>query len=344
MSASRSQSAPSSDREALEATSLWFVKHGLPYFVPEERGAAGAALRSRRTVVTVALTVVVALAAGVPLAWRLGDAALAPATLVLMVGLAMLVYAATALRARPIAMWAVARTLGSLRLLLPLATRALPLLLLFVTFLFINAEVWQVSATLDGAVLWVTVMLFAFVAVAFLLVRLPEELVRADDERGPDRLVEACAGTPLESRARDLVEGTEEAELHGSAQVHGFERANLLLVLVIAQSVQVLLLSVSVFGFFMVFGGIVMTEPVQESWTGHQTTSLPLLDNLSVELVQVSVFLAAFSGLYFTVYAVTDEAYRDQFFTDVKKELGRAVGVRAVYLALRRRSDAPAEP
>ena len=28
--------------------------------------------------------------------------------------------------------------------------------------------------------------------------------------------------------------------------------------------------------------------------------------------VQVSIFLAAFSGLYFTVYAVTDEVYRKQ--------------------------------
>ena len=48
----------------------------------------------------------------------------------------------------------------SLRMLFPMVTRALPLLLLFMTFLFINAEVWQVSATLDGGVLWVTVLLF----------------------------------------------------------------------------------------------------------------------------------------------------------------------------------------
>ena len=38
------------------------------------------------------------------------------------------------------------RTFGSLRTLLPMMTRALPLLLLFVTFLFINAEVWQVAS------------------------------------------------------------------------------------------------------------------------------------------------------------------------------------------------------
>jgi len=329
-----------SDPEAREATALWFVKHGLPYFVPEEREAARSALRSRRTPVMLVLTVLVALAASVPLAWLLGDAAAAPAMLLSLVGVASLFYAATALRARPIAGWAVGRTLRSVRLLLPLATRALPLLLLFVTFLFINAEVWQVAATLDGGVLWMTVMLFAAVAVAFLLVRLPEELDHVDVEMGPERMVEACRHTPLEARAQDLVGQTDGDELRESTRVQGFERANLLLVLVIAQSVQVMLLSLSVFGFFMVFGGLVMKKSVQQSWTDQERVhSLPYLSNLSVELVQVSVFLAAFSGLYFTVYAVTDEAYRDQFFTEVKHELDRAVGVRAVYLALRRRGD-----
>ena len=32
-----------------------------------------------------------------------------------------------------------------------MATRALPLLLLFITFLFINTEVWQVAANLGRA-------------------------------------------------------------------------------------------------------------------------------------------------------------------------------------------------
>ena len=70
--------------------------------------------------------------------------------------------------------------------------------------------------------------------------------------------------------------------------------------------------------------------------------ALPYATNLSVELLQVSVFLAAFSGLYFTVYAVTDETYRDQFFTEIKAELERAVGVRAVYLAARGDANAAA--
>ncbi len=55
-------------------------------------------------------------------------------------------YALQSLRAQVIAGWALRRAFRSLGLLLPLLTRALPMLLLFITFLFINAEVWQVAS------------------------------------------------------------------------------------------------------------------------------------------------------------------------------------------------------
>ena len=42
-----------------------------------------------------------------------------------------------------------------------MATRALPLLLVFMPFLFINAEVWMMSAYLDGGCCGLTVLLFS---------------------------------------------------------------------------------------------------------------------------------------------------------------------------------------
>ncbi len=330
----------SDDAAALHATERWFVQHGLPYFVPEQREAARRALHSRRTLAMLAFTALVALAGGILLAALLGQAALAPAVLMLLVGLALLGYGATTLRARPIASFAVMRTLGSLRLLLPLATRALPLLMLFITFLFINAEVWQLAASMGGATLWLTVMLFGLFAVLFLFVRLPEELDSVDAQLDATRLAEACRRTPLEGRAHHAV---DSQDARSRATVTGFERANLILVLVIAQAVQVFLLSLCVFAFFMMFGALVMDDGVQLAWTQREALrNAPVLTHLSLELFQVSVFLAAFSGLYFTVCAVTEEAYRDQFFTQVKHELDRSVGVRAVYLALREHSETPA--
>ena len=87
----------------------------------------------------------------------------------------------------------------------------------------------------------------------------------------------------------------------------------------------------------MVFGSMVMNPGIVENWTGETVRVMPLpwLQNITTELVQVSVFLAAFSCLYLTVSTVTDDIYRAQFFGSVLAELERAVGMRAVYLALR---------
>ena len=52
---SEQPTAPPHDAEALRATERWFVQHGLPYFVPEEREAARSALHSRRTLLTLVL-------------------------------------------------------------------------------------------------------------------------------------------------------------------------------------------------------------------------------------------------------------------------------------------------
>ncbi len=311
----------------------WFVDHGLPWFVPERRAAAGRALHSRHILVGLAVIVALGLAIGLLLAWVTDEASLAPATLMTLVGVAALAYAGAQLGAWPMARWAVRRTFASLRLLFPMITRALPLLLVFMTFLFINAEVWQVAATLDGGLLWVTVLLFAGCALGFLLVRLPDELDRVDREVDAARLVALAQGTPLEGYARTLAE--REGRIREPTEIHGLERTNLLVVLTVVQALQVLLLAVSVFVFFVLFGAVVMTHTVQQAWVQGEIHALPWASNLSVELLQVSVFLAAFAGLYFTVYAVTDETYRDQFFTQLKAELDRALGVRTVYLAAR---------
>jgi len=322
--------------DPLVDTEAWFLQHGLPYFVPEERQAARSGLRLGRTVPLVLLIGLAAAGAGWALALVSDEFSFAPATLVTLGLVAAFWYALTALRARPILTWALHRTFGSLRTLLPMMSRALPLLLLFVTFLFINAEVWEVAAGLDGGELWLVALLFGVLAGGFLLVRLPEEVDRTDDHVDEALLLSACRGTPLEERCRDLVEDPD-ADPASYAEVTGFERWNLVLVLLVIQAAQVLLLACSVFLFFLLFGAMVMEPEIVSGWTGGTPHHLPGLSNVSVELVQVSVFLASFSSLYLTVSTVTDETYRAQFFGSVVEEMERAVGVRAVYLALRDR-------
>lgn len=319
------------ERTEVEA---WFLDHGLPYFVAEERASARAGLRPRRLVTLVLMLLV--LGAGAGLAAYLSDTyAAGPALWLSVGGLALLWYATTALRARPILAFALSRTLGSLRYVAPMASRALPLLLVFVTFLFVNAEAWQMTSNLPFGLLWSTVMLMFGLAVLFLLVRLPEEVDRVDDAVDDDFVVRTCAGTPLEAASRDVA-ADPSVDPQDHAEVTGFERWNLILVLLVIQSVQVLLLSTTVFVFFMLFGSLVMETETQLAWTQLTTLDeVPGLSHVTWSLLKVSLFLASFSGFYFTVSAVTDDTYRRQFFSVVESQLERAVGMRAVYLATR---------
>jgi hypothetical protein len=331
-----------SDQAALRARSeAWFTAHGLPYFVDDTRHDVRARLRRGRLLRVLGVLVLLGAAVGVAVGlWR-DDVPTGVTAGLQVVVLGALVHGFVSLRASSIVAWGVRRTFGELRLLFPLVTRALPLLLLFVTFLFVNADVWRVSSTLDGSVMWLTVALFTAVTVAFLLVRLPEELAVFDRDLDPAVVVAGTRGTPLEEYARGYAD-TPAAHRAVDDDVVGLQRANLVLMLLMAQLVQVLLLSLALFGFFVVFGLLIIEPGIVAEWIEARPTSVSWFPRASVELVQVSVFLAAFSGLYFTVYAVTDEVYRTQFFTTTVRELQRAVAARAAYRALVRYSEDPA--
>lgn len=292
------------DRAEAEA---WFLAHGLPYFVDDLREHVRRRLATGRLLVVAVVGVLIAVPAGIGAGWWTGQVSAGISVGATVLLLVAALYAGRALQVRRIATWALRHTFASLELLFPLATRALPMLLLFVTFLFINTEVWMVASALDGGTLWGAVLLFAAMALGFLVVRLIEEVDRLDDQVG-------------------------RAELGDEADVVGLQRANLVLVLLITQAFQVLLLALAVFAFFIVFGAVAMDEGVLEKWIEGPLTYPWGIRPISLELVQVSVFLAAFSGLYFAVFAVTDETYRREFFADVLGELEQALRVRVGYL------------
>ena len=157
----------------------------------------------------------------------------------------------------------------------PLVTRALPLLLLFTTFLFINTEVWQVASSLPRSILWTAVLLFAAVAVAFLLVRLPEELDGVTERIGDGgaRAQRAPAGEPAAraaGRPRRSRCWRSRSRSSGSSWSSGWSRSSR---------------TSSRPG-----SG---TAPTARYWgVGGLDVRLPV----SNELFQVSIFLAAFSG------------------------------------------------
>jgi hypothetical protein len=317
------------ERAAAEA---WFAHHGLPWFVDEVRADVG----DRLSKLPIAAVGVVAIAVGIGTGLAV-NASPAPTYAVVSgitaVGLAVLVYSLIALHATPIARWALRRALGSLGLLLPLATRALPILMLFITFLFVNTEVWQVASALHGGKLWAAVLCFAAVATGFMVPRMAQELDEFDDRVQLEQVLAATANSPLSAAAQRIAKA--DVDLPHQAQVTGLQMVNLVLVLAIAQAVQVFLLVVAVFLFFLAFGVLTIEPSVIASWVGDGHPDYPPGPHLvSLELLHVSLFLAGFSGLYFTVVAITDELYRREFFTVIMDELARAVGMRVVYRML----------
>nr|MCW2727454.1 hypothetical protein [Aeromicrobium sp.] len=319
--------------ETAREIEAWFDDHGLPYFTGDHADTVEGWLSSKRIVAVIALIIGVSVASGVVVGAVLADRGSLGTVVGVLVFLVLLgLFAGRLLRMGTMLRWAVRRTFGSLGLMFPLLTRALPLLLLAVTFLFINAEVWQVAALMSRHVLWIAVAFFAAIAAVFLLVRLPEEVRQVERDVAGERVAECCAGTPAAEAAR-LVTAVPP-------DLPRFARANLVLVLLFNQAIQVLLLTLGLFAFFVVFGSLTIPDSTVTAWTGEPVTDLPswLGSHIPVtnELWQVSLFLSAFAGLYFTVYAVTDETYRSQFFAGVSSELEQAVAVNAVYVSLSR--------
>jgi len=244
------------------------------------------------------------------------------------------VYLVTSYGIIPMTRWALGQMFRQLGAVAGLLARALPLLLLFSVTLFINTEVWQVAASLDGPLLGITTALFVGVGLLFLFSRLPGELKQLRHDVRPDGVVGACVGTPMEAVAADLADRTDLPALTRRQQ------GNVLLVLLFSQAVQVVLVTVVMGAFFLALGLLTVREPVILTWVGELGSTQHLFAQtvagheivLTRALLNVSIFLAVFSGFYFTVYAVIDPTYREQFFDGIVGEVRQAMGVRAVYL------------
>ncbi|MGQ0434766.1 MAG: hypothetical protein ACT452_20445 [Microthrixaceae bacterium] len=249
------------------------------------------------------------------------------------------IYGVTSYGLLPLTRWALAKTGRELGAVAGLLGRALPLLLLIQIVLFINTEMWQVADGFDGRYLSAVILLFFVIGVTFLLTRLPRELGRLATFATPEELEDQIAGTPAEGM------GTVSEAVGDPVALSRRQRGNVLLVALFSQGLQVVLVTLLLGAFYVAFGLLTITPEVMESWLGHDGDLLVhfgLLGRdlrLTAELLKISAFLAAFSGLYFTVVLVTDATYREEFFDEILVELRQTFAVRAVYLAARRRQS-----
>ncbi|HEX6353394.1 hypothetical protein [Actinophytocola sp.] len=231
--------------------------------------------------------------------------------------------------------WGLRKAVAELSTVGRMATKALPLLVLVVIFAFFSAEMWQVAEALPRWRLWLVVALFGVLGVLFMAARLDEELKKMIDKVANDKvddLATVLRDTPL---AGAVASGPIDALPLGRR-----ERANVTLVLFVAQLLQILVLTVLVFCVLVALGALAIDGPVIDSWVGDgkskvSGTLFKIYLPLPAVLVQVSLFLAAFSGLYFAASAATDQHYREAFFEPLLADVRVSLAARQVYLARR---------
>jgi len=240
----------------------------------------------------------------------------------------------------PMSRWAVGQMISQITHLAPLALKSLPLVLLFSAFLFLNAEMWQVANDMTALAFVGVGTLVLGIGAAFVLTsvrRISIDLACFENWGEVDRL---CAGTPI----HDIGPMQPDPPMRPEAPLSRQARWNVMLRLFVAQSTQILLVSLVTVVFYVVFGLLVVREDTMLQWTtaGELTRSGDWLLRFEIlghgyvftrQLLVVASFIGLVSGLQFTVQVLTDTGYRREFAEHMTTSTRRAMAVRARYLA-----------
>jgi hypothetical protein len=231
----------------------------------------------------------------------------------------------------PMARWAIVESVQQLGGLARLMARSLPLVLVFSMFIFLNAELWQVADDFTGTYFWVSVGVLASVGSLFVLLRLPKEVQALREFDSWQDVCEVLADSPLEPEHADGLAGKPDPP-----PLTRQDWFNVGLVWVFSQAVQILLVGLAVGVFYVVFGVFTVRSSTIEQWTESDISVLWQINErliISLELLKVAGFIAAFSSLQFAVSAVTDDTYRDEFLGELVDDVRESFAVRALYLA-----------
>ncbi|MFM9036340.1 MAG: hypothetical protein ACKOJ9_01455 [Actinomycetota bacterium] len=251
------------------------------------------------------------------------------------------IYVLAAFAVGQLIIWAVRSSVRQFAILGRLLVRALPQLLLFTVFLFINAEVWQVAGTLGGLPYVIGIAIFFVLGAVFVLSGVQKTIDGLDDFDSTDEVIALIEGTPAEGLD---VPGPESDPLNRG------EKLDLILVSTFSQAVQITFVAVALTGFFVTFGFLAIPLATQSGWMATDdvrvlfTLTLSGRDLVLTEsLLRVAGFLGAFIGMYFTVVLSTDDKYRKDFAQDIDPDIHRSIAVRLAYRHAHQRRSEKAE-
>ncbi|GGF29745.1 hypothetical protein GCM10011399_23630 [Subtercola lobariae] len=213
---------------------------------------------------------------------------------------------ATGLGVGAVALWAIRVAGRQLRALREVSGRVLPLLMLVVGLALLAPGLWQVTSTLTPLRLAAVIVLFGVLGQWFIAPVIQSEAAAIAEQN-------TGSGSPALSRG---------------------ERANLTIVLVLAQSFQVAIFSALVAVILVVFGELALTPAVIAAWSGGRTQPVQLFGlTLPVDtaLVKTSVFLSCFASLNFVVNIRSNAAYKSAFYDPLFDDARIALNVRSAY-------------
>lgn len=223
-----------------------------------------------------------------------------------------------------------------------MVVKVLPVLMIAVLFFFVNGDIWRVVDHLSFGRVFQVVSILATLG---LLVSISTVYDRGKKILGaregdsietfsPQEYATAAqaAGPHWEESYRKLNPST----LENSPAVGRGEWYNLSLLPLLTQSIQALLFSLLVFGFFLWFGEIAIPDATITSWLTHEAPKLTLAGltlPYSAVLVKVSMVLGAFAGLNFMAQTATDPSYSKEFLEPSLHHVRQVLIIRNIYLA-----------
>ena len=253
------------------------------------------------------------------------------------------IYLAIFLGADTVLGWSLKHAIHQLASLPPMIAKVLPVLMVSVLFIFVNADLWKLANGLSFPRTWAVLGLMGLLAVFVVVTTSLERTARLLGRyRGDDiaRFTEndyehaAALEGGIWNIAQDWVEEKKILE-HRPLKIAPW--SNLIIIPMIGQIIQATFFMLLVFGFFMGFSSIAISDTTIESWMTVKPEHLKILGvdtNINAVVIKVSMIVAVFSGLSFVATTSSDEKYARSFLKPMIERIKHILIIRDIYLGL----------
>ena len=240
--------------------------------------------------------------------------------------------------------WSLKHAIHQLASLPPRIAKVLPVLMVSVLFIFfVNADLWKLANGLSFPRTWAVLGLMGLLAVFVVVTTSLERTARLlGRNRGDD--VASFSESDYEhavalkggiwNTAQDWV---EEKKILKHRPLKIAPWSNLIIIPMIGQIIQATFFMLLVFGFFMGFSSIAISDTTIESWMAVKPEHLKILGvdtNINAMVIKVSMIVAVFSGLSFVATTSSDEKYARSFLKPMIERIKHILIIRDIYLGL----------